>query len=230
MFPFSDFSMYYNGTVIRDGDDWRVCRTDEEGSGSEYVRLYPLDNYQNRGRGLSEARVAGLPAPPTTPSTPESPIYTRKVYTELLNWDRLAWPKLGYRMTKGVLVYYYRIAVGTAVKGLNMKYLGSQVPAQFSDLMSEVGIPLPTISDGDNLRAVTEQKFTDFDEGIKLLSEGEVPAVVVNHQLAMILSVAKGKLADVLFRDSVVGYISDDLKLVITDDDFTPNEILGIYD
>lgn len=141
--------------------------------------------------------------------------------SKLKSFKDLAWPKLGYRNLEndkvGNLVVYYT-SDRTVHRGLRQDHLHIDQMSFFDSL----GFPVMDFgkSGNDNYRLcqLFKPKWYTYAEGMNLIKENKIPAFALNEDIAVAMSFDQGagRFCDIFFRGVVVGQITENGEIMIT--------------
>lgn len=131
-------------------------------------------------------------------------------------FEDLAWPKLGYRNIKVPNLGYNTVRFAQSQRSVHRGLRRDSI--EWTDYPVQGGL----IAQYDNTRDVSEAKclfwpeFIPYTVGIKQIMNGEALAFAVNEDLAVGLSsTSASAIADIHFRQKVVGRVEEDGKIVL---------------
>lgn len=141
--------------------------------------------------------------------------------SSIKSFKDIAWPKLGYRNLEnekvGNLVVYYT-SNRTVQRGLREDNLQMDAMSFYESLGFPVGEYGKSGINYYRLAQVFKPKWYTYAEGMNLIKENKIPAFALNEDIAVALSFdqGQGRFCDIFFRGVVVGQITENGEILIT--------------
>lgn len=162
-FPVEDFLRYYGGTHVRyRGEAMWV-----------HPHMDPNGNVQLCGLGKEDQARANVPV------------------QELLHWDNLRWPELGWVDFAGSPWYVVRVPKRDVAKGIGPNNCTATVPPYMARILKVTGAPVVhrrVTETSDFWGAVFNEKSMPLGEAVQQVLSGRSLYAVVNRRVAVMVN------------------------------------------
>lgn len=195
--------------------------------GTEYIREHLIGSLFRKGNEIAFIRGCDsyyLQVATIDLNSKDNMEWVNKNYphSALNSFKDLAWPRLGYRNMAVDEIFGnvtpYLTSQRSVHRGLREELIESTFPAVYDSMMYNPRGFHPYSNTLYRISQIFDPTWIEFKEGMAKIASGEILGFAMNEDLAIAISVDQGpdKYCDLLFRGRVVGSVTENGELILT--------------